>query len=255
MKIRALRTWIPAGKSAGLLALALAAGLAGCATERIQHAVSLHYEGTDAPRLFQGAQSPTVVVTPFQDRRVNPERLGVYYWQRLIVDMIPRGGTASSALTAMAAEFLQRMGMRPVEGRWDGEATSLHAIPADYALYGEILDLRFTGEGTLRDAANKGKVTIEVRLGSRANRTVVRRSVEVAPDETQFILFDNRYEHINRMEQVIRRSVSRAMRDSLTDLVRRTGAGQAPGQAPQGPARELPPAPGEPNPFERFQQR
>lgn len=236
-----------AGRRAGVLLLLLSAALWGCAAERIQHAVSLHYEGTDAPRLFESSRAPTIIIAPFQDRRSGKERLGVYQWQNLTVEMIPKQGTASDGVTGMARAFIERMGLKPAPGTWDGEAASLPDIGADYALFGEILTLNFTGEGGLPDAKNRGTVAIEVRLGSRAARTVVRRSVEVTPDEFQFILFDNRYEHIGRMEQIIRRSVSRAIRDGLTDLVRRANAG-APVQTPQAPA-------GEPNPFERFQRR
>jgi hypothetical protein len=236
-----------ASKRAGVLPLLLSAALWGCAAERIEHAVSLHYEGADAPRLFESSQAPTIIITPFQDRRSGKDRLGVYQWQNLTVEMTPKQGTASAGVTGMARAFIERMGLKPVQGAWDGEATSLPDIGADYALYGEILALNFTGEGGIPDAKNRGRVAIEVRLGSRAARTVVRRGVEVAPDEFQFILFDNRYEHIGRMDQIIRRSVSRAIRDSLTDLVRRANAG-APVQTPLAPASE-------PNPFERFQRR
>jgi hypothetical protein len=253
MKSEAKVTWTRAGRDAVFLILLLTAALAGCASERIQHAVSLHYEGTDAPRLFP-SHAPPIIVPPFKDHRLEQDRLGIYYWPRLTVDLIPRGGTASEALTGMAREFLQRMGMKPVPGHWDGEAASLGGIEADYALYGEILALYFTGEGNLRDAANKGKVKIEIRLGSRANRTVVRRSVEVAPDEVQFILFDNRFEHVKRIEQVIRRSVSRAVRDCLTDLVRRVSS-EEPSPAPTPEAPAGPPPAGERSPFERFRQR
>ena len=95
-----------AGQRAALLILLLAAALWGCAAERIQHAVSLHYEGTDAPRLFETSQPPTIVVSPFHDRRTNPDRLGVYQWQNLTVEMIPKGGPASAAVTGMAREFI-----------------------------------------------------------------------------------------------------------------------------------------------------
>ncbi|OGL63065.1 MAG: hypothetical protein A3J27_15565 [Candidatus Tectomicrobia bacterium RIFCSPLOWO2_12_FULL_69_37] len=237
-----------AGGRGSVLLLLLTAALWGCGAERIQHSVSLHYEGADAPRLFEPPQAPTIVVAAFQDRRTGKENLGIYQWQNLTVEMIPKGGTASAGVTEMARAFVERMGLRPAPGVWDGEVTSLPGVEGDYALYGEILALNFTGEGSLPDAKNRGTVAIEVRLGSRASRTVVRRSVEVAPEEFQFILFDNRYEHIGRMEQIIRRSVSRAIRDGLTDLVRRANAG-TPGQTQQEPSG------GEPSPFERFQRR
>ena len=249
MKDNAMPIRTGAGQRAALLILLLAAALWGCAAERIQHAVSLHYEGTDAPRLFETSQPPTIVVSPFHDRRTIQDRLGVYQWQNLTVEMIPKGGPASAAVTGMAREFIERMGMRPVTGAWDGEASSLPDIGGDYAIYGEILTLHFTGEGSLPDAKNKGTVSIEIRLGNRANRTVVRRTVEVAPDEFQFILFDNRYEHITRAEQLIRRSVSRAVRDGLTDLVRRANEGGAAVQPQESVPR------GGDNPFERFQRR
>ena len=237
-----------AGGRASAILLLLTAALWGCGAERIQHAVSLHYEGTDAPRLFEPSQAPTIIVAPFQDRRVGKENLGVYQWQRLTVELTPKGGTASAGVTEMARAFVERMGLKSASGDWDGEVASLPGIEGDYALYGEIIALKFTGEGGLPDAKNRGTVSISIRLGSRASRTVVRRDVEVTPDESRFILFDNRYEHIGQMERIIRRSVSRAIRDGLTDLVRRANAG-TPGQTRQAPSS------GEPNPFERFQRR
>ena len=140
--------------------------------------------------------------------------------------------------------------MKVVPGSWDGEASSLAGIEADYALYGEIIALNFTGEGNLPNAKTRGRAAISIRLGSRLNRTVVRREVEVAPEEFNFILLDNRYEHIGRMEQVIRRSLSRVIKDGLTDLVRRVNAATP---APQAPPERAPA--GGSNPFERFQRR
>jgi len=203
------------------LVLLLAAAW-GCAAQRALHAVSLHYEGPEAPRLFApSAASPAIVVAPFVDLRKDKERVGLYQWHNMTFDLITKPGTPAEAVTGMARDFLQKAGLRPRAGAWDGEVESLARVEADYAIYGEILSLDFTGRGTLPDAKNRGVVVIEVRLGSRKERQVVRRSVEVAPDEFQFILFDNQYQHLAHIESIIRRSVSRAIREALADLLRR----------------------------------
>ncbi len=219
MRIRKTGTRAAALLAASALLLAAAGG---CATSLVQRKVTLRYEGPKPATLVDPSVQafPEIAVAPFVDLRRSKSSYGTYVWGNLSVDYISGEETVAGGITRLVREFLEKAGVRVVRGSWDGRLASLPRASAEHVLYGEIERLDFSGQGRFFESRRKGLVRIVVKWGNRRARKVVRRTVEITPDRRDFHLFAADYDHVSRMEAIIRRSVSNAVRESIGSLFR-----------------------------------
>ena len=201
----------------------LLAGTAGCgAGQRIRHEVPLRFDAAQflLPRdPARGASE--VLVTPFADLRRERGTLGTYRKYPDTIEFVPAGGSVSDSLTAITREFFRRTGYRPRPGEWRGDVESLADLPADFAVFGEIFQLDFSGRGTFYEASHLGVVQLQIHMGSREARRVISRTIEVKPEALDFHLFDTRFSHHERLAAVIQKAVNKALHEGLTSLVSR----------------------------------
>jgi len=206
----------------GAAAFLIMAVLWGCAASRVQRRISLRYEGPKPAALLDpSAQAfPEIIVAPFADLRREKGSFGTYDWGNLSVNYIPGPESVSQGFTRLVREFLSSAGMRPVPGEWNGQLDTLPNINAEHAIFGEIERLDFSGRGRFYEAKNRGTIRVIIKWGNRGARRIITRTVEVAPDRREFHLFTTNYNHVSGMASLIRKTVSRAVRESMTRLFR-----------------------------------
>ncbi len=206
------------GKWAAIAIIAFSAW--GCATSLVERKVSLFYEGATPANITgaSGQESPKILVATFADFRKNKRSFGTYDWGNLSVNYISTPGTVAEALTRLTIGFLQKAGLKTVNGQWNGELSTLPGIPVEYAIYGEIERLDFSGRGRFYKADKKGIVRLIIKWGDRNARKVITRMVEVAPDRQDYHILNTSYDHVSRMEGVIRKAINRAMWEAMSTL-------------------------------------
>lgn len=207
----------------GVAFVLLIAGATGCgAGQRMRYEVPLRFDAAQflLPR-DPARGSPEVLVAPFADLRRERGTLGTYRKYPDTIDFVPAGGSAAEALTVITQEFFRRTGYRPRPGEWRGDVESLADLPADFAVFGEIFQLDFSGRGTFYDASHLGVVQLQIRMGSREARRIVSRTIEVRPEAIDFHLFDTRFSHQERLAAIIQKTVNKALQEGLKNLVSR----------------------------------
>lgn len=192
----------------------------GCTIHELERPVALTYVGAaPAARFRDRAQAPTILIAPAVDERVGKRHLGQYRWYNYTYQLISRGASVAGAVESIVTQYLNRSGFRIQQGAWDGRLETLGSIPTDYALHIAIGSLDFSGRGVVPKMQTQGKVRVAFRLGSKADRKVWRREVEVSPEDTQFALPIGQEKQVAEMGGLIRRTVSRAVRDGLSELL------------------------------------
>lgn len=213
-----MRNWKRAG---GLgAALMLTASLWGCATSYVQRPVALRYEGPKNGALIDPSVQafPDIIIAPFVDLRKQKSSFGTYHWGGLSVDFVSGRETVAEGVTRLVREFLLKAGMKPIRGGWDGQLGTLPDIQREHAIYGEIERLDFSGKGRFYEAKNQGTIRLIIKWGNRSAGKIVTRKVEITPDRREIHLFTSDFNHVERMEALIRSSVSRAIREGFTTL-------------------------------------
>jgi hypothetical protein len=198
----------------------IAVSVWGCATSLVERKVSLFYDGPK-PVNITGASAqelPEILVAPFTDFRKNKKSFGTYDWGNLSVNYISTPGTVAEAVTRLTIGFLQEAGLKTVNGQWDGELGTLPGISSEYAIYGVIERLDFSGRGRFYKADKRGIVRLIIKWGDRNARKVITRMVEVAPDRQDYHILNRSYDHVSRMEGVIRKAINRAMWEAMSTL-------------------------------------
>ncbi|MBT3350307.1 MAG: hypothetical protein HOC91_00550 [Nitrospinaceae bacterium] len=213
-----MRNWIRAGSLGA--ALLLLASLWGCTTSYVQRPVTLRYEGPKSGTLIDPSVQafPNIIIVPFVDLRRKKSSFGTYHWGGLSVDFISGRETVATGVTRLVRDFLLKAGMKPVNGKWNGRLDSLPGIQGEHAIYGEIERLDFSGKGRFYEAKNKGTIRLIIKWGNRSSRKIVTRKVEITPNTREIHLFTSDFNHVERMEGLIRSSVNRAIREGLTTL-------------------------------------
>lgn len=201
-------------------ALILAASLWGCATSYVQRPVALRYQGPKSGTLIDPSVQafPDIIIAPFVDLRKQKNSFGTYHWGGLSVDFVSGRETVAEGVTRIVRDFLIKAGMRPVQGKWDGQLGTLPGIQGEHAIYGEIERLDFSGKGRFYEAKNQGTIRLIIKWGNRSAGKIVTRKVEITPNRREIHLFASDFNHVERMEALIRSSVNRAIREGLTTL-------------------------------------
>lgn len=203
--------------------------LGGCATSRVERRVLLAYEGPRPGSLLEPSVKAFkgVIVVPFVDLRRDKHTFGTYTWGNMSVNYTSGAESVSTGITRMVMEFLSRAGMQPTAGKWNGRIDTLPKIKGSHALYGEIERLDFSGKGRFYEAKKTGMVRIVIKWGNRAAGKIVTQTVEVTPDNREFHLFSAGFDHVSKMEELIRKTVSKAIRESITTVFKSpAGAGK-----------------------------
>lgn len=192
----------------------------GCAISLVDRKVALFYEGPQPRTLLASASTSIseILISPTVDLRTEKDSYGAYDWGNSRVNFISSPGTVAEAVSRLISGFFQKAGVKTVTGRWNGQLDTLQDIPAAHAIYSEIERLDFSGKGRFYKANNRGIVRLTIKWGNKAARKVVSRTVEVTPDLQQFHILDTAYDHVARMESVIRDSVNRAVWEGMSTL-------------------------------------
>lgn len=194
--------------------------LGGCATSYVERRVLLGYDGPRPSNLLGSSVKAFkgIIVVPVVDLRKKKNTFGTYTWGNMSVNYISGGETVSAGITRMVVEFLSRAGMQPIAGKWNGRIDTLPKLKGDHAIYCEIERLDFSGKGRFYDTKNIGMIRIVMKWGSRALRKVITKTVEVTPDNREFHLFSASFDHVSKMDELIRKTVSKAIRESITTI-------------------------------------
>ena len=213
-----MRNWKRA-KSLGA-ALMLAASLWGCATSYVQRQVALRYEDPKSGALIDPSVQAFsgIIIAPFVDMRRQKSSFGTYQWGGLSVDFISGRETVAEGVTRIVRDFFIKAEMKPIRGRWNGRIDTLPGIQSEHAIYGEIERLDFSGKGRFYEAKNQGTIRLIIKWGNRSAGKIVTRKVEITPNMREIHLFASDFNHVDRMEALIRSSVNRAIREGLTTL-------------------------------------
>ncbi len=213
----------PIGKRSAVLLIAVFVW--GCATSIVERKVSLFYEGPKPANIIDtSAQGfSEILVAPFVDLRKEKKSFGTYDWGTLSVNYTSTPGTAAEAVTHLMIGFLQKAGLKTVNGKWNGEIDTLPDIPSEHAIFGEIERLDFSGRGRFYKADKRGVVRLNIKWGNRNTRKVITRTVEVTPDRQDYHLLESSYDHVARMEDVIRKAINRAIWEAMSTMFRTSG--------------------------------
>lgn len=201
--------------------LFLAVSVWGCATSLVQRKVSLFYEGQKPSTIVNSSSDgiiSEILVAPFIDNRTLKKSFGTYAWGNLSVDYSSSPGTVAESVTHLMIGFLQKAGLKPVTGKWNGELSTLPDISAEHALYGVIERLDFSGRGRFYKADKSGIVRLTIKWGNRRARRVITRSVEVTPNRQDWHILNSGYDHVGKMEDIIRQSINRAIWEAMSTL-------------------------------------